>query len=187
MKKIIIGIILALLIIALIVAGTFLYQSLNSNYKGTNQVSQSNEYNKEKRNVHPPKIDVLAQQFSTDFMNRDTRHGYHKVSKGMHKDKIEAEFGKSEKTMNIAGVKVVKYGDIGVHYTNHKVSRFFIMPEDVNVQQFRQVHGTRTINYEENTMIYDDNPNNKFSVKVYVGQNGEIKGIESIDQVTDNH
>lgn len=35
-------------------------------------------------------------------------------------------------------------------------------------------------------MIYDDNPNNKFSVKVYVGQNGEIKGIESIDQVTGN-
>ncbi|WP_253721361.1 hypothetical protein [Staphylococcus sp. NAM3COL9] len=35
MKKIIIGTILALLVIALIVAGTFLYQSLNSNFKGT--------------------------------------------------------------------------------------------------------------------------------------------------------
>ncbi|ALM56973.1 hypothetical protein [Staphylococcus equorum] len=186
MKKIIISIILALLVIALIVAGTFLYQSLNSNYKGTKQVSQSNEHNKEKSNGHTPKIDVLAQQFSTDFMNSDTRHGYYKVSKGMHKDKIEAEFGKSEQTIDMAGVKVVKYGNIGVYYTNHKVSRFFIIPEDVNVQQFRQVHGTRTINYEKNTMIYDDNPNNKFSVKVYVGQIGEIKGIESIDQVTGN-
>ncbi|MDG0842353.1 hypothetical protein M4L39_02795 [Staphylococcus equorum] len=120
-------------------------------------------------------------------MNRDTRHGYHKVSKGMHKEKIEDEFGESEKALNIAGVKVIKYGDIGVHYSNHKVSRYFIIPTDVNVQQFIQVHGTRTINYEEGTMIYDDNPNNKFSVKVYVGQNGEIKGIENIDQVTINH
>lgn len=51
MKKIIISIILALLVIALIVAGTFLYQSLNSNYKGTKQVSQSNEHNKEKVTV----------------------------------------------------------------------------------------------------------------------------------------
>src|SRR5699024_8902396 len=186
MKKIVIGIVLAFLLIALIVAGTFLYQSINSDYKGSNYNAEKKDSKKERNNGTPPKIDVLSQQFSTEFMNNDVRHGYHKVKKGEHKDSVEEKFGESQKEIEVAGANAIQYGDIAVHFNNQKVDRFFIIPNNITLQQFIQVHGTRTINYNEGTMIYDDNPNNKFSVKVYIGNDGKINGVESTDQFTLN-
>ncbi|MCD8891178.1 hypothetical protein K2V52_04260 [Staphylococcus nepalensis] len=71
-----------------------------------------------------------------------------------------------------------------INYQNDKVQRFFVIPNNVYIQAFTQVHGNRDKNYNNGTMIYDDNPFNQFSVKVYFDPNGQIKAIENVNQVS---
>lgn len=185
MKKVIISLVIMLLLVALMLSIKSLYDNIHTNYKGSNQSAQNEKFKKEKKPKYKmPEINVLSHQFSENFMNSDVRNHYMHISKGMHKREVETYFGNSEKTIQIANMKAYKYGNMAVLFKNDKVQRIFVVPDNVTVESFSQVHGYRAHNSYNGTIIYDDNPSNHFSVKVYFDSNEKVKAIESIDQVS---
>ncbi len=185
MKKIIISLVLIVLLVALVLSIKSLYETKQINYQSVNQPSQNNETKNKHNSQYPsPQIDVLSQAFSENFMNRDVRNQYMHISKGMSKSKVERYYGNSEEHLKINNLKTQKYGNIAIYYQNDKVQRFFVIPNNVYIQAFTQVHGNRDKNYNNGTMLYDDNPFNQFSVKVYFDPNGQIKAIENVNQVS---
>ncbi|MES3713292.1 hypothetical protein ABC762_06275 [Staphylococcus ureilyticus] len=185
MKKVIISLVIVMLLVALTLSIKSLYDNIHTNYKGSNQSAQNEKFKQEKKTKYKlPKINVLSQQFSENFMNSDVRNHYMHISKGMDKHKVETYFGDSEKTIQIANMKAHKYGDMAFLFKNNKVQRIFVVPDNVTIESFSQVHGYRVYNNHNGTMIYDDNPSNHFSVKVYFDSNKKVKAIENIDQVS---
>lgn len=185
MKKVIVCLVLIMLLVALTLSIKSLYDTIHTNYKGSNQSAQNEKFKKEKNPKYKiPKINVLSQQFSENFMNSDVRNHYMHISKGMHKRKVETYFGDSENIIQIANVKAHKYGNIAVLFKNDKVQRIFVVPDNVTVESFAQVHGQRTFNSHNRTIVYDDNPSNHFSVKVYFDSNEKVTAIENIDQIS---
>lgn len=131
-----------------------------------------------------PSIDVLTESFSTDFMNEDHREGFASISLGMSKAQVKSKFGEPNETVTVAGMSAERYGSIAVHYDNETVDRYFIVPEtDTTVYQFTSQHGEPTMKADEGGIVYDDNPHNSFSIKVYVDESGKVTGIENVEAV----
>ncbi|MBM6637834.1 zinc-ribbon domain-containing protein [Staphylococcus xylosus] len=134
-----------------------------------------------------PSIDILTKSFNSSFLNEDNRNGYEGVNIGMSKDEIINKFGSSDGEITIAGATVEKYGNIAVHYDNGVVDRYFVVPSnDISIQQYTSYHGEETMKADEGGLIYDDNPNNAFTIKVYVNEYGNVTGIESVNQIERN-
>ncbi|MGW7862066.1 zinc ribbon domain-containing protein [Staphylococcus xylosus] len=134
-----------------------------------------------------PSIDILTKSFNSSFLNEDNRHGYEGVNIGTSKDEINNKFGSSEGEVTIAGTTAEKYGNVALHYDNDKVDRYFVVPSnDISIQQYTSYHGEPTMKADEGGLIYDDNPDNAFTIKVYVNEYGNVTGIESVDQIQRN-
>lgn len=131
-----------------------------------------------------PSMDVLTESFNTDFMNEDHREGFTSISLGMSKSEVKSKFGEPNETVTVAGISAERYGSIAVHYDNETVDRYFIVPEnDTTVYQFTSQHGEPTMKADEGGIVYDDNPHNAFSIKVYVDESGKVTGIENAEAV----
>ncbi|REH77191.1 hypothetical protein DOS80_05675 [Staphylococcus felis] len=153
------------------------YQLLGKNdVPITNQKSTTSSY-------ETPTINVLSAQFSAQFMHQDRRNGYDGVQLGMSRNQIESDYGEPEETLHIAGVSAEKYGDIAVNYENDRVHRYFVVPENTSVYQYENYHGTPTMKADEGGLIYDDQPNNDFTIKVYVDEKVQVIGIENANQI----
>ena len=134
-----------------------------------------------------PSIDILTKSFNSSFLNEDNRNGYEGVNIGMSKDEIINKFGSSDGERTIAGATVETHGNIAVHYDNGVVDRYFVVPSnDISIQQYTSYHGEETMKADEGGLIYDDNPNNAFTIKVYVNEYGNVTGIESVHQIERN-
>lgn len=60
-----------MLLVALTLSIKSLYDTIHTNYKGSNQSAQNEKFKKKKIPKYKiPKINVLSQQFSENFMNR---------------------------------------------------------------------------------------------------------------------
>ncbi|MFQ3843375.1 hypothetical protein AABD41_01855 [Staphylococcus pseudoxylosus] len=104
----------------------------------------------------------------------------------MKKEEVKSKFGSANGEITIAGTTAEKHGNVAVHYDNDKVDRYFVVPSnDISIQQYTSYHGEETMKADEGGLIYDDNPNNAFTIKVYVNKYGNVTGIESVDQDDD--
>lgn len=173
---IILSIVAVLLLLgALIVAGYFLFKNLNININ-TGDSSESNANNQR------ISINVLSDQFSSDFMKSDNTDGYDGFNIGMSKDDIKEEFGEPESVDSMDFGDVEKYGDIGVTYdSDDTVSSVYVLPQDVSVSAFKQFHGEPTMESDDQ-LIYDDNSDNGFTIFVNV-KDGEVQSIENGYQI----
>ncbi|MCD8820463.1 zinc ribbon domain-containing protein [Staphylococcus gallinarum] len=169
---IILSIVAVLLLLgALIVAGYFLFKNLNININ-TVDSSESNANNQR------ISINVLSDQFSSDFMKSDNSDGYDGFNIGMSKDDIKEEFGEPESVDSMDFGEVEKYGDIGVTYdSDDTVSSVYVLPQDVSVSAFKQFHGEPTME-SDGQLIYDDNSDNGFTIFINV-KDGEVQSIEN--------
>ncbi|GEQ06204.1 zinc ribbon domain-containing protein [Staphylococcus gallinarum] len=176
---IILSIVAVLLLLgALVVAGYFLFKNLNININ-TGDSSESNANNQR------ISINVLSDQFSSDFMKSDNSDGYDGFNIGMSKDDIKEEFGEPESVDSMDFGEVEKYGDIGVTYdSDDTVSSVYVLPQDVSVSAFKQFHGEPTME-SDGQLIYDDNSDNGFTIFINV-KDGEVQSIENGYQMDRN-
>lgn len=173
---IIITILVFLLLIAGLLFGTYklFWDNGNSKSNGSSAGASSS-------------IDILTKSFNSNFLNEDNRYGYEGVNIGMSKDEINNKFGSSDGEITIVGTTAEKYGNIAVHYDNDVVDRYFVVPSnDISIQQYTSYHGEPTRKADEGGLIYDDNPDNAFTIKVYVNEYGNVTGIESVNQIERN-
>src|SRR5699024_6761027 len=179
MKKIIISLVLIVLLVALVLSIKSLYETKQINYQSVNQPSQNNETKNKHNSQYPsPQIDVLSQEFSENFMNRDDRHQYMHISKSMNKCILDIIYEienitkyninikiiqnkiKIEKIISINKIKTKKNRKIAILDNKNIVQRVFVIPNNFYNQAYTQVHGNRDKKYNNGTMIYDDNPFN---------------------------
>lgn len=190
MAIIIITVLVFLILIAGLLFGAYKLFWDNDNSK-LNIFNNSHQNDNSKSNSSStgvsPSIDILTKSFNSSFLNEDNRNGYEGVNIGMSKDEIINKFGSSDGEITIAGATVEKYGNIAVHYDNGVVDRYFVVPSnDISIQQYTSYHGEETMKADEGGLIYDDNPNNAFTIKVYVNEYGNVTGIESVHQIERN-
>ncbi|MCE7783642.1 zinc-ribbon domain-containing protein [Staphylococcus xylosus] len=190
MAIIIITVLVFLILIAGLLFGAYKLFWDNDNSK-LNIFNNSHQNGNSKSNSSStgvsPSIDILTKSFNSSFLNEDNRNGYEGVNIGMSKDEIINKFGSSDGEITIAGATVEKYGNIAVHYDNGVVDRYFVVPSnDISIQQYTSYHGEETMKADEGGLIYDDNPNNAFTIKVYVNAYGNVTGIESVNQIERN-
>lgn len=190
MAIIIITVLVFLILIAGLLFGAYKLFWDNDNSK-LNIFNNSHQNGNSKSNSSStgvsPSIDILTKRFNSSFLNEDNRNGYEGVNIGMSKDEIINKFGSSDGEITIAGATVEKYGNIAVHYDNAVVDRYFVVPSnDISIQQYTSYHGEETMKADEGGLIYDDNPNNAFTIKVYVNEYGNVTGIESVNQIERN-
>ncbi|MEB8149558.1 hypothetical protein NGH32_02505 [Staphylococcus xylosus] len=190
MAIIIITVLVFLILIAGLLFGAYKLFWDNDNSK-LNIYNNSHQNGNSKSNSSStgvsPSIDILTKSFNSSFLNEDNRNGYEGVNVGMSKDEIINKFGSSDGERTIAGATVEKHGNIAVHYDNGVVDRYFVVPSnDISIQQYTSYHGEETMKADEGGLIYDDNPNNAFTIKVYVNEYGNVTGIESINQIERN-
>lgn len=187
---IIISILVFLLLVAGLLFGAYklIWDNNSSIFNGsnTNSQSSSNSNNStDDSNVDgAPNIDVLTSTFNSEFMNQDRRQGFGFIQLGMSRAEVENKFGKPDDTVTIAGASASKYGSIAAHYDNDVVDRYFVVPEnDITVQQFTSQHGEPTMKADEGGVVYDDNTDNAFTIKVYVDDTAKVTGIENVDAI----
>ncbi|WP_029377361.1 hypothetical protein [Staphylococcus xylosus] len=190
MAIIIITVLVFLILIAGLLFGAYKLFWDNDNSK-LNIYNNSHQNGNSKSNSSStgvsPSIDILTKSFNSSFLNEDNRNGYEGVNVGMSKDEIINKFGSPDGERTIAGATVEKHGNIAVHYDNGVVDRYFVVPSnDISIQQYTSYHGEETMKADEGGLIYDDNPNNAFTIKVYVNEYGNVTGIESINQIERN-
>ncbi|RIM84430.1 zinc ribbon domain-containing protein, partial [Staphylococcus xylosus] len=178
MAIIIITVLVFLILIAGLLFGAYKLFWDNDNSK-LNIFNNSHQNGNSKSNSSStgvsPSIDILTKRFNSSFLNEDNRNGYEGVNIGMSKDEIINKFGSSDGEITIAGATVEKYGNIAVHYDNGVVDRYFVVPSnDISIQQYTSYHGEETMKADEGGLIYDDNPNNAFTIKVYVNEYGNV-------------
>lgn len=176
---IVLSIIVAIILLgALIVGGYFLFKNLNININN----GDSSESNANNQRIS---INVLSDQFSSDFMKSDNTEGYDGFNVGMSKNDIKEEFGEPENVESMDFGEVEKYGDIGVVYdSDSTVSSVYVLPEDISVNAFKQFHGEPTMQSKDQ-LIYDDNTDNGFTIFINV-KDGEIQSIENGYQMDRN-
>lgn len=190
MAIIIITVLVFLILIAGLLFGAYKLFWDNDNSK-LNIFNNSHQNGNSKSNSSStgvsPSIDILTKSFNSSFLNEDNRNGYEGVNIGMSKDEIINKFGSSDGERTIAGATVETHGNIAVHYDNGVVDRYFVVPSnDISIQQYTSYHGEETMKADEGGLIYDDNPNNSFTIKVYVNEYGNVTGIESVNQIERN-
>lgn len=180
---VLISTVIILLLISVLSYGVYkvytIYNSSDSS-KLTNSNERAQQTNSQRNG---PTINVLSDNFSSNFMNEDKRNGYGEINIGMNKSEVESKFGGSENSLIIAGVNTEKYGNIAVHYVNDIVDRYFITPDNININEYENFHGNSTMKASEGGVIYDDNAYNSFTIKVFTDENGQIIGIENVDQI----
>lgn len=190
MAIIIITVLVFLILIAGLLFGAYKLFWDNDNSKlniFNNSLQNGNSKSNSSSTGVSPSIDILTKSFNSSFLNEDNRNGYEGVNIGMSKDEIINKFGSSDGEITIAGATVEKYGNIAVHYDNGVVDRYFVVPSnDISIQQYTSYHGEETMKADEGGLIYDDNPNNAFTIKVYVNEYGNVTGIESVNQIERN-
>lgn len=185
---IVITVLVFLLLIAGLLFGVYKLFGDNGNSKlnifnNSHQSSNSNSSN----TGTSPSIDILTKRFNSDFLNEDNRSGYEGINIGMKKEEVKSKFGSANGEITIAGTTAEKHGNVAVHYDNDKVDRYFVVPSnDISIQQYTSYHGEETMKADEGGLIYDDNPNNAFTIKVYVNKYSNVTGIESVDQIERN-
>lgn len=133
-----------------------------------------------------PSIDVLTDTFNTNFMNQDHRQNFGFARLGMRKDEIEEKFNNTGEKVTIDGTAAVKYGNIAINYVDGNVSRIFVAPDDVTIDEYIEFHGEPTESTKDGVTIYDDNKDNQYSIKVYSDGNGKVKGIENVEALDGN-
>ncbi|GAA6826262.1 hypothetical protein HpBTM60_33870 [Helicobacter pylori] len=185
--NIIMIVVIILVFLALVFAlffGTYSFIKNNVNFN-THHSHSTND--KGKDNSEPkdaPKINVLSSEFSNDFMHTDQRNGYHGITKGMTKKEVEKKLGHTNHIVPISSIKAHKYGSIATYYNkDDKVERIFVVPQNVTIQKFENYYGQATISYNQSGKVYDSNPNNSFTVKVFTNKNDKVTGIENVDQI----
>ncbi|MCD8915463.1 zinc ribbon domain-containing protein [Staphylococcus simulans] len=171
-------IISAIIVIILIASICFAFYYLKNNNDHSNQGGN-----------HANKVDVLSTDFSRNFMNQENTGGYKGFNLGMTPNEIENRFGKEDKTITLDIGDVHQYGNMGVYFgSNDTVSSVYVIPNNVTVDEFKDFHGEPTVQSDEQ-MIYDDNPDNDFSIFIS-HNNGKIISIENtfqIDQLSLNN
>ncbi|UXR37941.1 hypothetical protein MUA41_00305 [Staphylococcus simulans] len=187
MKNIIIGMVLAVLLIAIGVGGYIAYNSYaNQDNNDSGNYTSSNQNDNEQGDSHSSDsstdVDVLSEGFSHNFMNSDVRDGFYGLAKGMSRDEIESKFGSSERMILASQFHAEKYGNLAVKYdSDDKAEHIFIAPDNVKKSEFTDFHGIPTLD-SPGGMVYDDNPNNSFSVLITT-QDGMVTAIENADQI----
>ncbi|WP_238597614.1 hypothetical protein [Staphylococcus edaphicus] len=188
----IIMIIITILVFLLLVAGLIFgayklfFENMNISFNQNNN-SQSNTSSNSSGSGDAPSIDILTESFNTSFMNQDNRQGYEGVEIGMSKDDVKNQLGSADGNLSIVGVTAEKHGNIAVHYDNDKVDRYFVVPNsDITIQQFTSQHGEPTMKAAEGGVVYDDNANNSFTIKVYADENANVTGVENVDAIERN-
>lgn len=185
--NIIVIIIIILVFLALVFTlffGTYSFIKNNVNFNIDHSHSTKNKEQSDSEPKNAPKINVLSSEFSNDFMHIDKRNGYYGISKGMTKKEVEKKLGHTKHIIPIASVKTHKYGSIATYYNNDdKVERIFVVPHNMSIHKFESYHGQATISYNQSGKVYDGNPNNSFSVKVFTNKDDKITGIENVDQI----
>lgn len=185
---IVITVLVFLLLIAGLLFGAYklFWDNGNSKLNIFNNSHQSSDSNSSNTGTSPS-IDILTKSFNSDFLNEDNRSGYKGINIGMNKEEVKSRFGSANGDVTIAGTTAEKHGNIAVHYDNDKVDRYFVVPSnDISIQQYTSYHGEETMKADEGGLIYDDNPSNAFTIKVYVNEYGNVTGIESVDQIQRN-
>ncbi len=184
---IIISILTFLILVAGLLFGAYklFWDNGSSDSNIFNNSPQSSNSKSNSRNLaNAPSIDILTKSFNSNFLNEDNRQGYEGVKIGMNKDDISNSFGPSDDEITVAGTTAEKHGNIAVHYDNDIVDRYYVVSSnDISIQQYTSYHGEATMKADEGGLIYDDNPDNAFTIKVYVNEYGNVTGIESVDQI----
>ena len=99
----------------------------------------------------------------------------------MTKKEVEKKLGHTNHIVPISSIKAHKYGSIATYYNkDDKVERIFVVPQNVTIQKFENYYGQATISYNQSGKVYDSNPNNSFTVKVFTNKNGKVTGIENV-------
>lgn len=187
MKNIIIGMVLAVLLIAIGAGGYIAYNSYakqGNNDSGNFTSSHHNSHGQDDAQSmgSSPEIDVLSKDFSENFMNSDVRNEFYGLQKGMSRADIEKKFGSSEGSIAAGQSNAEKYGNLAVRYNAYdEADHIYVAPDHVKKSEFTDFHGTPTLN-EPNGMVYDDNPNNSFSVLITT-QDGMVTAIENANQI----
>ena len=123
-------------------------------------------------------VNVLTDSFSADFMNTPNVGGYNGFKVGMTRAQIEQIAGQSTGTLQLQSGLLYKYNNIGVQYgADDKVMSVYVTPDNVSTQEFTSFHGEPKIG-GGSPMIYDNNPNNGFTIYVYT-QNGNVVAIQN--------
>ena len=169
------GIILGIILLgALFFAGIKLYQTFNessiSDFQDGNSNSQKN------------KINILSSDFNEQFMKKDNTFGFNGFNLGMSKNEVEKKFGEAQAVINLDIGEVYKYDNIGVYYgIDNTISTVYVLPTSLTVEDFVEFHGEPKFETEDQ-LIYDDNPNNGFSIIVNT-RNGMVDSIENTYQI----
>ena len=173
---IIVSIIVAsILIIVLIFSGFILY---NNVIKG-DKISSIFHLNN-----NTPEINVLSDEFSNDFMKADNTSGFKGFDIGMSKGEVQKQHGSSNSKLKMGIGEVYKYGDIGVYYgIDNTVSSVYVLPKDVTVNEFKNFHGTPTVE-TDSQLVYDDNQDNGFTILINV-KNDKIESVENTYQISE--
>ena len=155
-------------------AGIKLYQTFNessiSNFQDGNSNSQKN------------KINILSSDFNEQFMKKDNTSGFNGFNLGMSKNEVEKKFGEAQAVINLDIGEVYKYDNIGVYYgIDNTISTVYVLPTSLTVEDFVEFHGEPKFETEDQ-LIYDDNPNNGFSIIVNT-RNGMVDSIENTYQI----
>lgn len=198
-KKKSIGWIIFITIVILALIAALAYAILHFTHIGDNQNETENNNNTEQTQQAQPnnqnesnsnstgnhsknvKIDVLSEDFHSDFMTKPHINGYDGFNIDNSKQDIEDKFGDPSDYINVDGQKTAKYGDMAVTYDKHKkVERVYVAPSNITVDAFKSFFNEPE-EEDGDTWYYDADKNNGFTIKVYTdGQ--YIQAIENIDQ-----
>lgn len=134
--------------------------------------------NQQQRAEYLTSINVLTDDFSANFMNEPHVDGHNGIDIGMTRHQVEVTVGQSTGTLQLQSGLLYKYNNIGVQYgADDKVMSVYVTPDNVSTQEFTIFHGGPKIG-GGSPMIYDNNPNNGFTIYVYT-QNGNVVAIQN--------
>lgn len=171
-----------LLVVALMFSVYYFYKNI---VLGNDSINIFQNENETIQNNQRPTINVLSSEFSENFMNDDNTGGYEGFNIGMSKHEIKSKFGEPDKSISMYIGNVEKYHNIGIHYgIDGTVSSVYIIPETISVSDFKQFHGDPTVE-TESQLVYDDNPDNGFTVFVNK-ENNEVQSVENTYQVDED-
>ncbi|GGI39403.1 hypothetical protein GCM10010896_03210 [Mammaliicoccus stepanovicii] len=153
---------------------------------------KSNKSNETKRNN--PRIDILSQDFSEQYMNANHVSGYKNLMKTMNRKEVEAKFGKEEDVRNFLGREGHVYGNFMVMYylgSDNPIEQYSIVPSDkVTYREFINFHGEPAQDLRtgqgHSFVTYNNTPNNGYQIAVYTSGNKDDDEIQYIMQYPDD-
>lgn len=137
--------------------------------------------------LHPPKIDVLSDEFQTTYMQQNNLDSFMGIKRGMTKDEVEKRFGKGELMPHINGFHndYIKYGNIAIIYNprtqDNTVASIGVAPDNVSEQEFISKYNTYDKHSASGQYTYNNVKNNGFEILV-TPVKGKIVLVECIPE-----